>query len=69
MLLARPRRAAGVPLPTVSLTNEMLTAARGLGLAGYDFAVVFDVARDSRAWRRASSAEPAAPAVEAPSAA
>jgi len=36
-------RAAGVPLPTVSLTNEMLTAARGLGLAGYDFAVVFDV--------------------------
>jgi 3-hydroxyisobutyrate dehydrogenase-like beta-hydroxyacid dehydrogenase len=36
-------RAAGVPLPAVSLTNEMLTAARGLGLAGYDFAVVFDV--------------------------
>ncbi len=36
-------RAVGVPLPTVSLTNEMLTAARGLGLAGYDFAVVFDV--------------------------
>jgi 3-hydroxyisobutyrate dehydrogenase len=36
-------RAAGVPLPTVSLTNEMLTAARGLGLAGHDFAVVFDV--------------------------
>jgi 3-hydroxyisobutyrate dehydrogenase-like beta-hydroxyacid dehydrogenase len=36
-------RAAGVPLPTVSLTNEMLTAARGLGLSGYDFAVVFDV--------------------------
>jgi 3-hydroxyisobutyrate dehydrogenase-like beta-hydroxyacid dehydrogenase len=36
-------RAAGVPLPTVSVTNELLTAARGLGLAGYDFAVVFDV--------------------------
>jgi 3-hydroxyisobutyrate dehydrogenase-like beta-hydroxyacid dehydrogenase len=36
-------RASGVPLPTVSVTNEMLTAARGLGLAGYDFAVVFDV--------------------------
>ncbi|MGH7276866.1 MAG: NAD(P)-dependent oxidoreductase [Candidatus Rokuibacteriota bacterium] len=36
-------RAAGVPLPAVSAANEMLTAARGLGLAGYDFAVVFDV--------------------------
>ena len=36
-------RTAGVPLPAVSAANEMLTAARGLGLAGYDFAVVFDV--------------------------
>lgn len=36
-------RTAGVPLPSVSLVNEMLNAARGLGLAGYDFAVVFDV--------------------------
>lgn len=36
-------RATGVPLATVAVTNEMLTAARGLGLAGYDFAVVFDV--------------------------
>ena len=36
-------RAAGVPLPAVSAANEMLTAARGLGLAGYEFAVVFDV--------------------------
>ena len=36
-------RATGVPLPSVSLANEMLSAARGLGLAGYDFAVVFDV--------------------------
>ncbi len=36
-------RAIGVPLATVSVTNEMLTAARGLGLAGFDFAVVFDV--------------------------
>jgi 3-hydroxyisobutyrate dehydrogenase-like beta-hydroxyacid dehydrogenase len=36
-------RATGVPLPTVAVTNEMLTAARGLGLAGYDFAALFDV--------------------------
>jgi 3-hydroxyisobutyrate dehydrogenase-like beta-hydroxyacid dehydrogenase len=35
--------ASGVPLPTVAITQEMLTAARGLGLAKYDFAVVFDV--------------------------
>lgn len=36
-------RTSGVPLPTVSLVNEMLNAARGMGLAEYDFAVVFDV--------------------------
>jgi 3-hydroxyisobutyrate dehydrogenase-like beta-hydroxyacid dehydrogenase len=32
-----------VPLPTTAVTNELLTAARGLGLADKDFAVVFDV--------------------------
>jgi 3-hydroxyisobutyrate dehydrogenase-like beta-hydroxyacid dehydrogenase len=36
-------RASGVPLPATALTHEMLTAARGLGLGHYDFAVVFDV--------------------------
>jgi 3-hydroxyisobutyrate dehydrogenase-like beta-hydroxyacid dehydrogenase len=36
-------RAHGVPLPSVALTYEMLTAARALGLAEQDFAVVFDV--------------------------
>jgi 3-hydroxyisobutyrate dehydrogenase-like beta-hydroxyacid dehydrogenase len=36
-------RRLGVPLPTVALTYQMLSAARGLDLAGYDFAVVFDV--------------------------
>jgi 3-hydroxyisobutyrate dehydrogenase-like beta-hydroxyacid dehydrogenase len=36
-------RRLGVPLPSVSLTHELLTAARGLGLTHYDFAVVFDV--------------------------
>jgi len=32
-----------VPLPTTAVTNEFLTAARGMGLAKEDFAVVFDV--------------------------
>lgn len=32
-----------VPLPTAAVTNEMLTAARGMGLAEKDFAVIFDV--------------------------
>jgi len=36
-------RASGVALPSVALTHELLTAAGGLGLARYDFAVVFDV--------------------------
>ncbi|HSE06796.1 MAG TPA: NAD(P)-dependent oxidoreductase [Methylomirabilota bacterium] len=36
-------RASGVTLPTVALTHELMTAAKGLGLAKYDFAVVFDV--------------------------
>ena len=33
----------GVPLPSVALTDELMTAARGLELGAYDFAVVFDV--------------------------
>jgi 3-hydroxyisobutyrate dehydrogenase-like beta-hydroxyacid dehydrogenase len=36
-------RELDVPLPTTAVTNEMLTAARGLGLAEKDFAVVFEV--------------------------
>ena len=36
-------RSSGVTLPTVALTHELLIAARSLGLAKYDFAVVFDV--------------------------
>lgn len=36
-------RTSGVPLPSVALANEALNAARGLGLAAYDFAVLFDV--------------------------
>jgi 3-hydroxyisobutyrate dehydrogenase-like beta-hydroxyacid dehydrogenase len=36
-------RAAGVPLPMTSVAQEWMTAARGLGLGDYDFAIVFDV--------------------------
>ena len=41
--IAGPGRSLGVPLPATALTEEMLAAARGLGLAEHDFAVVFDV--------------------------
>ncbi|HWT81119.1 MAG TPA: NAD(P)-dependent oxidoreductase [Candidatus Methylomirabilis sp.] len=36
-------RRLDVPLPTTAATNEFLTAARGMGLAKQDFAVVFQV--------------------------
>ena len=36
-------RQLDVPLPTTAVTNEMLTAARGMGLAERDFAVLFEV--------------------------
>jgi 3-hydroxyisobutyrate dehydrogenase-like beta-hydroxyacid dehydrogenase len=36
-------RELDVPLPTTAATNEMLTAARALGLAEKDFAVLFEV--------------------------
>lgn len=32
-----------IPLPTTAATNEFLTAARGMGLASEDFAIVFEV--------------------------
>jgi 3-hydroxyisobutyrate dehydrogenase-like beta-hydroxyacid dehydrogenase len=35
-------RQLDVPLPTTAVTNEMLTAARGMGLAHHDFAIVFE---------------------------
>jgi 3-hydroxyisobutyrate dehydrogenase-like beta-hydroxyacid dehydrogenase len=36
-------RSVGVTLLSTALAHELLTAARGLGLADHDFAVVFDV--------------------------
>jgi 3-hydroxyisobutyrate dehydrogenase-like beta-hydroxyacid dehydrogenase len=43
MLALEMGRRLDVPLPTTAVTNEFLTAARGMGLANYDFAVVFKV--------------------------
>src|ERR1019366_3750733 len=44
MLLALDMgRQLDVPLPTTAMVNEFLTAARGMGLADQDFAVLFDV--------------------------
>jgi 3-hydroxyisobutyrate dehydrogenase-like beta-hydroxyacid dehydrogenase len=44
MLLALEMgRRLDVPLPTTAVTNEFLTAARGMGLAKQDFAVMFEV--------------------------
>ena len=36
-------RQLDVPLPTTAVSNEFLTAARGMGLAKLDFACMFDV--------------------------
>jgi len=35
-------RRLDVPLPTTAITNEWLTAARALGLAEKDFAIIFE---------------------------
>jgi 3-hydroxyisobutyrate dehydrogenase-like beta-hydroxyacid dehydrogenase len=35
-------RRLDIPLPTTAITNEMLTAARGMGLAEKDFAILFE---------------------------
>lgn len=43
MLALEMGRRLDVPLPTTAVTNEFLTAARGMGLAKYDFAVIFKV--------------------------
>jgi 3-hydroxyisobutyrate dehydrogenase-like beta-hydroxyacid dehydrogenase len=36
-------RRLDVPMPTTAISNELLTAARGMGLAEQDFAVVYEV--------------------------
>jgi 3-hydroxyisobutyrate dehydrogenase-like beta-hydroxyacid dehydrogenase len=45
-------RQLDVPLPSTAITNEMLTAARGMGLADKDFAILFEVlARMAGVWK------------------
>ena len=52
MLLAMELgRKLNVPLPTTAISNEFLTAARGMGWEKLDFAVVFDVWRACREYR------------------
>jgi 3-hydroxyisobutyrate dehydrogenase-like beta-hydroxyacid dehydrogenase len=36
-------RQVDVPMPTTAATNELLTAARAMGLAEHDFAILFEV--------------------------
>jgi 3-hydroxyisobutyrate dehydrogenase-like beta-hydroxyacid dehydrogenase len=36
-------RQLDLPMPTTAISNELLTAARGMGLDHYDFAVVYEV--------------------------
>ncbi len=43
LLAAELGRQLDVPLPTTAISNEFLTAARGMGMAKKDFAVMFDV--------------------------
>jgi len=43
LLALEAGRELNVPLPTTSIANEFTTAARAMGFADKDFAVVFDV--------------------------
>lgn len=43
LLALEQGRQVGVPLPTTAVTNELLSAARAIGLGGQDFAAVFQV--------------------------
>jgi 3-hydroxyisobutyrate dehydrogenase-like beta-hydroxyacid dehydrogenase len=40
LLALEAGRSVDLPMPTTAVTNEMLTTARGMGLAKYDFAVM-----------------------------
>src|SRR3984885_2724019 len=45
-------RTLDVPMPTTAITNEFLTAARGMGLVHEDFAVLFDVLANMSGMKR-----------------
>lgn len=43
-------RTVDVPLPTVSVTNEWLTAARAMGLGDQDFAILYETLARAAGW-------------------
>lgn len=45
LLALEAGRELGVPLPATAITSEILTAARGMGLAAEDFAIIHKVLR------------------------
>ena len=47
-------RKLNVSLPTTAIANELLTAARGMGLEEYDFSIVFEVLAQMAGLPRAS---------------
>jgi 3-hydroxyisobutyrate dehydrogenase-like beta-hydroxyacid dehydrogenase len=46
-------RKLDVPMPTTAVSNELLTAARGMGLEHYDFAIVYEVLAQMAGLRKA----------------
>jgi 3-hydroxyisobutyrate dehydrogenase-like beta-hydroxyacid dehydrogenase len=48
-------RALDVPMPTTAISNELLTAARGMGLEHHDFAIVYEVLAQMAGLRKAVS--------------
>jgi 3-hydroxyisobutyrate dehydrogenase-like beta-hydroxyacid dehydrogenase len=48
-------RKLDVPMPTTAVSNELLTAARGMGLVDQDFAVVYEVLAQMAGLRRVAS--------------
>jgi 3-hydroxyisobutyrate dehydrogenase-like beta-hydroxyacid dehydrogenase len=48
-------RQLDVPMPTTAVANELLTAARGMGLEDRDFAIVYEVLAQMAGLTRAPS--------------
>ena len=50
-------RQLDVPMPTTAVSNEILTAARGMGMEKQDFAVMFDVLAQMSGLKKAGAAK------------
>jgi 3-hydroxyisobutyrate dehydrogenase-like beta-hydroxyacid dehydrogenase len=50
-------RQLDVPMPTTAVSNEILTAARGMGMEKQDFAVMFDVLAKMSGLKKAGAAK------------